>query len=106
MRPWIIIAVCLSLAACATQRYGRMTPLSETEKRDFSCHDIKIEQAKADAFLDDVRMTRHGTNGAHVMGFLGDFGIGNVMEGDDAELSGERRMKDLKDLGIRKDCSA
>lgn len=100
------IILILLIAGCATQRYGRQIELSPTEKREFTCHDIKIEMAKAQEFLDSVRMQRHDTNGAHVLGFLGDFGIGNVMEGDAAELSGEKRLKELRELQMEKNCTS
>ncbi len=98
------IAYCALVASCATQRFGRLTPLSEAEKQGLACREIKIEIAKANEFLSDVRTTRKNTNGAQVLGALGDFGIGNVMEGDAAELSGTSRLKDLSDLSTRKSC--
>lgn len=105
MRNEIVCLALLSLCcACSTQRYGRETPLSETEKAALTCPEIKIEIGKSEEFLSDIRMQRHDTNSAHVMGFLGDFGIGNSMEGDAAELSGERRLKDLKTLSAQKGC--
>ncbi len=70
-----------------------------------TCHDIQIETAKAQQFLDTVRQQRADTNAAHVLGFLGDFGIGNVMEGDAAEASGLKRLQDLHDLSVQKGCS-
>lgn len=105
MNKYIALAVIVPLlVGCATQRYGRQTVLSGTEKQEFSCKDIKIETAKAEEFLSSVRMERRNTNGAHVLGFLGDFGIGNTMEGDAAELSGEKRLKELRDLSAEKEC--
>ena len=98
------IALILLLSACATQRYGRQTSISETEKQVYSCKDIKIEAAKTEEFLNSVKMQRHNTNGAHVLGFLGDFGIGNAMEGDAAELSGEKRLQELKQLQTQRNC--
>jgi hypothetical protein len=106
MNKHTCIAILLLLSACATQRYGRETSVSETEKKSYTCKEIKIETAKTDEFLSSVRMQRHDTNGAHVMGFLGDFGIGNVMEGDAAELSGEKRLKELKELSTQKQCTS
>jgi len=83
-----------------------MTPLSDTERQTLTCREIQIETAKADAFLDDVRQTRHHTNAAHVLGALGDFGIGNKMEGNAAELSGVTRRKALSDLSVSKNCQS
>lgn len=92
------------VSGCATQRYGREKSLSSFEKAEFTCRDIKKEIASTEAFLSDVRMARADTNGAHVLGFMGDFGIGNAMEGDAAELSGEKRLRELRDLQAMKRC--
>ncbi len=105
MRNLIITGfVILSLTACATQRYGRQTPVSPTEKQLLSCSDLKIEIAKTEFFLEDVQRQRSDTSGAHVLGFLGDFGIGNVMEGNAAEESGRQRLAELKALEVGKGC--
>jgi hypothetical protein len=103
-RAVVLFALTLALSACATQRYGRVTELSATEKQEFNCKDLRIEIAKSEEFLTSIRMQRRETSGAHVLGALGDFGIGNVMEGDAAELSGEKRLKQLKDLSAEKKC--
>jgi len=100
----LIIAALIPLAACATQRYGREKPVSGTEKAEFTCNDIRKNLASTEEFLSDIRRQRAATNGAHVLGFLGDFGIGNAMEGDAAELSGENRLKELRDLKAQKRC--
>ena len=100
----MIFIIALSITACATQRYGRENELTATEKKYFTCKDVEIEIAKTESFLSEVRMKRADTSGAHVLGFLGDFGIGNVLEGDAAELSGEKRLKDLREYKIEKGC--
>lgn len=100
----ILMSGLIILGACSTQRYGREKPLSGTEKSSFSCKDISNQIASTEEFLSDVRMQRANTSGAHVLGALGDFGIGNVMEGDAAELSGEKRLKELRDLKAAKGC--
>ncbi|MBL8834188.1 MAG: hypothetical protein JNL71_17485 [Rhodospirillales bacterium] len=104
MKKTAVLFLCVLVAGCATQRFGRLSPLSETEKQQLNCREIAIEIAKAEEFLFQTRRTRNDTNSAHVLGFLGDFGIGNVMEGDAAELSGNIRLKELKDLSVRKSC--
>ena len=99
--------VCLlgvALVACATQRYGRMTPLSPGERASLDCDEIDLEIEKANFFVEDVQRQRSETSGAHVLGFLGDFGIGNVMEGDAAEESGTTRLKELEVLSAEKSC--
>ena len=104
MKKLLAITLILATSACATQRYGRAVNVTETEKKQLSCKEVNIELAKAEEFLSDIRKQRLETNGAHVIGFLGDFGIGNAMEGNAAELSGENRLKQLRDLQSSKNC--
>lgn len=99
-----LTASAVLLTACATQRYGRQTEPSAAERQMFTCRDITLEIAKTEEFLSDIRMQRRETSGAHVLGALGDFGIGNTLEGDAAELSGEKRLKALKDLKAERKC--
>ena len=106
---WIMAAgisgvLILSLTACATQRYGRVTPVSPGERTALTCEQIELEIEKTEFFIADIQRQRRDTSGAHVLGFLGDFGIGNVMEGDAAELSGMERLGELKALRATKDC--
>ncbi len=103
--PLISGLLMLSLTACATQRYGRMTPVSPGERTQLNCEQIALEIEKAEFFLTDIRRQRSQTTGAHVLGALGDFGIGNVMEGDAAEKSGMDRLNELKVLEVEKGCS-
>jgi len=104
MKKLIAITLILATSACATQRYGRATNVTETEKKELDCRQVTIELAKAQEFVDDIRKQRLETNGAHVLGFLGDFGLGNAMEGNSAELSGENRLTQLKELRTSKYC--
>lgn len=92
------------LTACATQRYGRMTPLSNAERSAMTCHDIALDTAKTQEFLNNISSERRNVSGAHVLGALGDFGIGNMMEGDAAEESGAKRLQDLQALSVSKHC--
>ncbi len=106
---WIMAAgisgvLILSLTACATQRYGRETPVSPGERTALTCEQIELEIEKTEFFIADIQRQRRDTSGAHVLGFLGDFGIGNVMEGDAAELSGMERLSELQALQSTKDC--
>lgn len=101
----VLLAALLGLSACATQRYGRVTEVSAAEREMLECRDIRLEIARAEQFLSDIRIRRRDTSAAHVLGFLADFGIGNVMEGDAAELSGELRLRQLRDLSAQKTCT-
>ncbi len=98
-------ATLLSLSACATQRYGRATPVSPGESVALTCEQIALEIEKTEFFVADVQRQRSSTSGAHVLGALGDFGIGNVMEGDAAEESGMNRLRELRVLQHQKGCT-
>jgi len=104
MKYVALICIVLLSTSCATQRYGRATPVSDAERRLLDCKDIKLEIIQAEAFLENVRRQRSQTTGAHVLGALGDFGIGNVMEGDAAEESAVERIDQLRSLYTEKDC--
>lgn len=106
MRIGIISSIILiiALSSCATQRYGRAAPVSDREAEILDCKQVELEIVKTEAFLEDVRRQRSDVSGAHVLGALGDFGIGNVMEGDAAEQSGIDRLDKLRALQRQKKC--
>ncbi len=101
---WFASLLMLSLTACATQRYGRATSVSPGERSSLTCEQIVLEIEKTTFFIADIQQQRLDTSGAHILGFLGDFGIGNVMEGDAAELSGMERLGELEALQSNKEC--
>lgn len=100
----LLLTAATLLTACATQRYGREAQLSSAERDQLTCKQIRLEIAKTESFLSDLAIQRADTNIAHVAGFLGDFGIGNALEGDAAEKSGQVRLKQLKELKTSKRC--
>lgn len=99
----LLILFSLVLAGCATKRHGRAQPLSSFEGQEYTCRDIQVELAKVDAFEDQIRR-ESGFDGRSVLGFLGDFGIGNAMERNDAEESARVRKEQLHTLQRSKDC--
>ena len=90
------------LSGCATKRYGRMQPVSLTERDYLSCREIDIEMAKTREFLDQIAQT--GFDGRDVLAILADFGIGNAMERSDAIKSGKERLEQLQALKDEKGC--
>ena len=106
--PFIVVIMCLVcvallLGGCATKHYGRLAPLTVYEKSNFSCREIDIEIAKVQGFIDQVE-NESRFNEKSVLSFLGDFGIGNVMEKDAALDSARARLKDLQDLKVARRC--
>jgi len=102
----VIVCAAIVLTACSTKRYGRQTPLSPGERASLTCAEIDREIEKSTYFIEDIQRQRRELTGAHVLGFLGDFGIGNVMEGDAAEASGMERRDQLRALRSEKGCSS
>ena len=93
----------LLLSGCATKHYGRQPTLTVYEKSSFSCREIDIEIAKVQGFIEQVE-NESRFSGRSVLSFLGDFGIGNVMEKDAALESAHARLKDLQDLKVARGC--
>ncbi len=98
----VVIAMAL-VAGCATKRYGRMQAVTDVEQQYFDCRDIEIELAKIAAFRQEIADAK--MDGRSVAAFLGDFGIGNAMEKDDALDSAAAREKSLLSLKAEKGCA-
>ena len=98
----MLCAVLLSVG-CATKRYGRMQPLTGYETSKYSCEDIKLELSKIDAF--ELQVAQGAQFSAlSVASFLGDFGIGNVIERDAAIKTAKERRVQLNDVAASKGC--
>jgi hypothetical protein len=104
-RATIVCVLALLLTACATQRFGRAISLSDAEKRLMTCDQVDLEIAKNDAFMKQTAETNAKFTGKEVLGFLGDFGIGNSMEYGEAMKSGTVRASELSDLRTQKNCT-
>ncbi|MBL4838859.1 MAG: hypothetical protein JKY34_14915 [Kordiimonadaceae bacterium] len=99
----VVCCAALLLSACATKQYGRVQELSSAEKELYTCREIKIEYQRLEQFEKQIDQTGE-FNGRTVLGFLGDFGIGNGMAKKDARKSLHARKLDLDDLSARKGC--
>ena len=104
-RVIMALAASLLLTACATQRFGRQVAVSNTERRLLSCEQIEIEIAKTEEFLKDTSDQNSKFTGKDVLGFLGDFGVGNSMEYSDAIRSGINRLTQLRATQTEKGCA-
>ncbi|MDK3025450.1 hypothetical protein QO239_22895 [Cupriavidus taiwanensis] len=85
----------LALQGCATKNYGRQGNLTDFEKQTMSCREIELEQAKVQGFIQHVDKESE-FDGRSVLSFLGDFGIGNVIEKDSAMKSANDRAYQLQ----------
>lgn len=104
-RSWIVGSVVLlaAVGGCATKNHGRVSPLSTMEKTSLTCREIDIEISKVQAFM--VQISENSKiDGRSVLGFLGDFGIGNSMERSAAEKSAKQRLDELTALRTERNC--
>jgi len=99
-----IAVASLSLASCATQRYGRLQGVTPTESRVITCEQIDLEIEKCNYFIKGTNDQDDKFTGKDVLGFLGDFGIGNSMEHTDAIKSATDRLAELTELKKEKNC--
>jgi len=100
-----ILMISLCLAGCATKRYGRAVAPSELEVSTYDCRELEIEISKVHAFQQQIK-DGSKTNLASVMGWMGDFGIGNAMERSAAEKSASDRLAQLIAAQGDKSCPA
>lgn len=97
------MAALLVLAGCATKYYGRMGSLTNYERNTMNCREIDLEIARVDGFVSHIDKESE-FDGRSVLSFLGDFGIGNVMEKDAAMKSASDRRQALDNLRSSKQC--
>ena len=103
MKKVLLAVLVLGLAGCATKNYGRQGELTTYERQTMTCREIALEEAKVMGFLDHVEKESQ-FDGRSVLSFLGDFGIGNLMEKDNAVASANTRLKQLKEVSAQKNC--
>ncbi|HHW8957903.1 hypothetical protein [Morganella morganii] len=93
----VIIPFVLLLSACATKQYPQAAAVSGEESALMNCHDIKTEIAKTRCIQQEIEKTGQ-FDGKTVLGFLGDFGIGNEIAKDDARAKATVRLSQLTAL--------
>lgn len=104
-RSAIATLLAFVLAGCATKHYGRQGEVTDFEKQTLSCREIDLEEAKVHGFLGHVEKESN-FDGRSVLSFLGDFGIGNLMEKDNAVESANTRLRQLQQLRLARGCTS
>ena len=100
----LLLCVVVLGTGCATKRYGRMQPMTGYETTKYNCEDIKLELSKIDAF--ELQVAQGAQFSAlSIASFLGDFGIGNLIERDAAIKTAKERRVQLNDAAATKGCS-
>lgn len=104
MRYMLLVLVGFLFFGCATKHYGRQINLTSYEKDNFTCKELKLEVAKVEGFVNYVSTQSTTIDGKEVLAFLGDFGIGNMIEAQAAQESALIRINDLRRMQVRKEC--
>ena len=101
----LIVSIASIFTACSTKRYGRLQNVTELESQYLTCQAIKVEIDKAQKFIDHMETKNDEFDKEYVFGILGDFGIGNRMEYNEAKKSAKARLADLTMLKKQKTCN-
>ncbi|MFG3398647.1 hypothetical protein ACQKEK_02575 [Pseudomonas sp. NPDC077408] len=99
----ILLAVAV-VSGCATKHYGREPVVTAGETARLDCNAVAIEIAQTHGFIEQVNKESQ-FDGRSVLSFLGDFGIGNVMEKEAAMSSARERLASLERVRSQKGCS-
>lgn len=76
-KPFIFLAVMLTLPGCATKTYGRLEPVSAADG-PMDCRALDQQITAAEVFKEDVNRKSDIFGGADVLAFLIDFGLGTT----------------------------
>ncbi len=99
-----LVLLVILVPGCATKHYGRLGKLTEHERTTLTCREIDVEIAQVRGFRAHIEEEKK-FDARSVLSFLGDFGIGNLMERKAAEDSANTRMRELEDLQQAKGCA-
>lgn len=99
-----VAIVSIFLTGCATEHFGRAQHVTTAEKVSLDCAQTDLEIAKVDGFLLETEEQWEHTHVRRVLGFMGDFGIGNHMEINDAIKSGDKRRAQLIEMRTLNHC--
>ena len=93
-----------AVTGCATKRYPIATPMSNSEASLLNCDNLNLELIRADQIDQQIEETGN-FDGKTVIGFLGDFGIGNGMAKDEARAALAERRRTIRDAQTAKGCN-
>ena len=106
MQKLIPVAIALAAmlsAGCATKQYPQAAAVSEAEAAAFTCDDIRLEIIRVQSIQQEIESTGE-FDGKTVIGFIGDFGIGNGVAKSGAREKAQTRLDQLKNLQASKEC--
>ncbi|WP_380178111.1 hypothetical protein [Kalamiella sp. sgz302252] len=100
----VVLTLALLLSGCALKQYPASPPVSDVQQTQLDCPAVEKEIASQQQVQQQIDKTGE-FNGLTVLGFIGDFGIGNGVAKSLAQKHADQRMDQLKTLEKAK-CSA
>lgn len=100
---FLTCASLLFISGCATKQYPQAPSVTSEEALALDCKAVTQELAKMHSVQTEINSTGQ-FDGRTVLGFLGDFGIGNGMAKTEAQKKATSRISQLESLKASK-CS-
>ncbi|RLM13313.1 hypothetical protein BIY27_10595 [Gibbsiella quercinecans] len=99
MKKILMVAIGLTIfiSGCATKQYPQSPSVTGEEAAAFDCKALEQEIAKGRSVQAEIDSTGQ-FDGRTVLGFLGDFGIGNGMAKSEAKKKAQSRLNQLESL--------
>lgn len=91
------------LAGCATKQYPQAPSLTSEEVAVFDCKALDQEIAKVHSMQNQIKETG-SFDGRTVLGFMGDFGLGNGLAKSAATEKANARLMQLQNIKASKNC--
>lgn len=93
-RLYPMLLLCLLATGCATKMYGRQGEVTDVERTTMTCRELDLEIAKVHGYVERVEKESEFSFRS-VLSFLGDAGVGNVLEKRAAMNSARDRLVQL-----------
>jgi hypothetical protein len=99
----LLVLLTLVLTGCATKQYPQAAAITPEETATLNCNALDQELVKAHSVQSDIEQTGQ-FDALTVLGFIGDFGLGNGIAKYNATHKAEKRVTELQSLKAAK-CS-
>ena len=97
----VVTIAIIAQSGCATKQYPMAPAISAEESSVLDCQAVKQEIAKTHSMQEEIDRTG-SFDGRTVLGFMGDFGVGNGMAKSSAYQKSQDRLTQLEALKASK----
>lgn len=96
-KPAVLFTTILFLSGCALKQYPQSPKVSDEEAQTYNCAALDQEIAKSHSVQQQIDKTGE-FDALTVIGFIGDFGIGNGIAKASANKHASTRLNELEQL--------